>query len=468
MYIKKAIRERIEYLTRYIDYTNLPKKWNEFIDERKSYLIIKNKDSYKCTCCNKTFKSDKKVNEYEICPNCNRTSLVKSNKLKRYDEKKDLYYIEKTPNGKDYIIRIFELWSYFSLDKMNHSVANWGMIILNEFFFQTETYVSNNFKNNMGSTSIAHYEETEQWKPYYYRLRECGTYYPYNLNNLFGYKYYDLEAMAKKCENMNLPKIVYGANHNSRSLEMLMKAGLYELAYDYKDYDKKGTFKDIFGVDISYLPFMQENNISSNELKMLARFNVKDIEFIKYMASLYRLDELLNYCKPLDLYKYKPNDIYTYIDYLKFANELGYDLKDKKTLYPSNLKEKHDQLSNLCEVKKNKAIQSKIKRRSKCLSKNMFNDKTYIVFPAKSFEELQDEAKQQNNCVKTYAKDYANGKCDIYFMRLVENQSKSLVTVEVKNNKVVQSRIANNYLPSKAELNFLKKWERTILRKCEN
>ena len=84
--------------------------------------------------------------------------------------------------------------------------------------------------------------------------------------------------------------------------------------------------------------------------------------------------------------------------------------------------------------------------------------------PAPNLKALQDESKQQNNCVRTYAEKYADGTCDIYFMRDIQNPKKSLVTVEVKNNKVVQSRIKNNNDPNEKQLKFLDRWENIILK----
>ena len=55
------------------------------------------------------------------------------------------------------------------------------------------------------------------------------------------------------------------------------------------------------------------------------------------------------------------------------------------------------------------------------------------------------------------------GKCDIYFMRSVNEKDKSLVTVEVKGNKVVQSRIKYNNLPEEKQKLFLEKWQEKVL-----
>ena len=85
--------------------------------------------------------------------------------------------------------------------------------------------------------------------------------------------------------------------------------------------------------------------------------------------------------------------------------------------------------------------------------------------PAPTLKSLQDESKQQSNCVRTYAEKYADGKCDIYFMRDIKKPKNSLVTVEVKNNKIIQSRIKYNYNPNEKQLKFLDKWENTVLNK---
>mgnify|MGYP004480687593 FL=1 len=49
-------------------------------------------------------------------------------------------------------------------------------------------------------------------------------------------------------------------------------------------------------------------------------------------------------------------------------------------------------------------------------------------------------------------------------MRDIKAQAKSLVTVEVKDNKVVQSRIKYNDSPNKTQIQFLDNWERKVLK----
>ena len=52
-------------------------------------------------------------------------------------------------------------------------------------------------------------------------------------------------------------------------------------------------------------------------------------------------------------------------------------------------------------------------------------------------------------------------------MRLISSKNKSLVTVEIRNNKIVQKRTKNNEITTAEQDEFLKKWEKEILMKKE-
>jgi len=90
----------------------------------------------------------------------------------------------------------------------------------------------------------------------------------------------------------------------------------------------------------------------------------------------------------------------------------------------------------------------------------------FFIRPAKTLNDIKDEAKQQNNCVYTnYSESYAWGDTDIYFLRELKSPKKSLVTVEVRNNKVVQARIKNNEKITKKQKEFLDIWQKEVLQK---
>ena len=87
-----------------------------------------------------------------------------------------------------------------------------------------------------------------------------------------------------------------------------------------------------------------------------------------------------------------------------------------------------------------------------------------MLIPAESFISLEDESKELNHCVRTYAEKYADGNCDIYFMRECEKPTKSLITIEVIDGKIRQSRTKNNGSPDNKQSNFIKKWEKQVLK----
>ena len=251
---------------------------------------------------------------------------------------------------------------------------------------------------------------------------------------------------------------------------------LYNLALRANEFNGKGSFQEIFGVPKDYYPFMKRNNITYKQLKILRLLKEKDInkiryleKFIDYGESTNNLEEIANYISLDRFIKYSKMHhgnvkTYLYKDYLRFANALGFDLKNNRYAFPKNLKKEHDKLEQQYEIQSKILIQKAIIKRGKELSGNKYQNNKFIILPARTLKDLQNESKQQNNCVRTYAEKYAAGTCDIYFMRDVNKPKKSLVTVEVKNNRVVQSRIKNNNEPNENQIQFLQNWEQNVLK----
>ena len=167
----------------------------------------------------------------------------------------------------------------------------------------------------------------------------------------------------------------------------------------------------------------------------------------------------------IDKTDFDKNKYYEYRDYLDLVKKLKLNIEDKTVLYPKNIIQAHDKLLKEYQLQKNKVINNKIKKKWKKLQSNIFKKNGFIVFPAKDLDSLIDESSQQDNCVRTYAEKVANNECDIYFMRLIKDQDHSLVTIEVKGNKIVQKRTKYNGLTTKSQDVFLNLWENTILNK---
>lgn len=482
-YVKKAYRKIFDEID---NRTVLPKGWDKFVKEKAKTqnLIIKHgKNKCTCTYCNNTFLCKKKIGQEAKCPNCHGKYKIKRSNL-RYHDFKDylsiLEYIDDT-----FIIRYFELKTIIDRNHKTHtSAVEFAREIVTDDYYR-KIYINDRVAKCQCHIYIYHHDgwsiDVRNWRLYTrnYSLIDNAMVFPNNIKGILKnteYKYSYIWELVKHVGYVHLPEIVKDTDLFGR-IEILTKMGLYNLALKAKEFYGENNFLQLFGVSKEFYPFMKKYNITNRQLEILRLLQEKDISKIRYLekfcsywdatqniegvAKYVNLNKFIKYAK-----KHRGKiDISIYKDYLKFAFALGLDLKNNKYAFPNNLKKEHDKLEKQYEIHENELINKAIENRSKLLSINNYKDSKFIIFPAKNMEALQDESKQQKNCVRTYAEDYANGESDIYFMRKVDNPEKSLVTVEVERNRVVQSRIKHNKKPNKMQIKFLNKWKKEVLGK---
>ncbi len=256
-----------------------------------------------------------------------------------------------------------------------------------------------------------------------------------------------------------------------KTYEYLVKMKLYKLANSGADqitYSK--NFEKTFDLSKNYYPFMKEYDLDYDEYEALQIYpttNYELLQYIKrYQPTFYRIrlfvkpEQVLKYLKSQNL---SEEYTYEYGDYLDVCLNLGFDLQDKKILFPSNFLEEHDKRFKEVSLINDKDLDKKIKAIAKTLKKYTYEDEKYMIIPASSLNSLVKESREQRNCVRIYAENIANQVCQIFFLRDKKWPNKSLVTIEVRKKKVVQARTKFNNLPSE-ELNMvLEKWEQTVL-----
>lgn len=475
-YLKKEDRLYLERMNKEL---KIPNGWYYFIKKQQKLhnFIIKQNGICKCNNCKHEFKSNKKINDFEKCPKCKITYKIKSTRYSWHVFEDNLVLVQKLDANK-IVIRLFEIFSRFTPEYIRNSgAAEYGRILLieNDDKIEERQYVNDRLISGMyGAHTVYHTHKGKKWRRYdkvYRRLDVDGNVYYNNLKEVFSNTKYQYSQFWELLKHENGVDISYLIRNYRPSIELLTKMKLYKLALCPKTFDVKGSFENRFGVDKKYLKFMIDNNIDADELNILKLYKKENIEEIRYLKrfshyNLEQIAELISLEKFIEYTKMRKRfDIQLYIDYLNFAKDLGMDLKNKKYIFPDNLIEKHDELEKQVKLKKNKIMQNKIRKRYNELKKNKFEGKKYIIFPASSVSSLEDESKQQNNCVRTYAEKYANGNCDIYFMRLANEPKKSLVTVEVRNDRVVQRRTKNNNRTNTSQNKFLDRWEKSIIQK---
>lgn len=112
--------------------------------------------------------------------------------------------------------------------------------------------------------------------------------------------------------------------------------------------------------------------------------------------------------------------------------------------YPEHLDSLHTKLSYMVKVRTRKYDKERwlaaVEKAKELEHTNQF----YCVTVPKTREELCDEATQQSNCVAGYFSRMVEGVCTILFLRNRKTPEKSWITVEVRDNAIVQAKLARN------------------------
>ena len=138
------------------------------------------------------------------------------------------------------------------------------------------------------------------------------------------------------------------------------------------------------------------------------------------------------------------------------------DLNNNNIRFPKNIHKAHDDAMDKYEIVKDEKINKQIGDFSKDLQKYVYEDKNLMIRPASSQQELIDESRQLDHCVRTYGEKMAKRKTSIFFIRKKKNPEKSYVTLELINGKVIQVRGYKNNVHNPLDqsvIDFVHKWE---------
>lgn len=171
-----------------------------------------------------------------------------------------------------------------------------------------------------------------------------------------------------------------------------------------------------------------------------------------------------------------------YIDYLREAREIGYDLESEYFRFPKSLPEAHRISGEVLEKKRAAEKKAKSRKEAAELQKKMknFEDKilkhllpleytsgNLIITAARNEEQLKDESRQLGHCVGKgggYWKEMIEGKSSIFFVRSTEDPTKSLYTLQLRNKSVVQCRGKSNCNMTEEVNAFVNEWMETIVK----
>lgn len=289
---------------------------------------------------------------------------------------------------------------------------------------------------------------------------------------------------------------------SNKKIQIIINGGLD--CYILRDCIEYGTISNtidinenklhkILKINKRYLELIKENLLGQIGLKRiqeiclkLDRLNTNDynylINIIKEEVDAPNIEHFLRntnaYLELIDKYNYNPQKLMKYlardikleqgISSLVEGAMLLKDLNKMSTVmelklnerFPKSLKKDHDILmmnynANKSELKKKEF--SLVVNDEKYKSKIYKNKKYRIIAPQEPSDVIK-EGKAMANCVASYIDDIIKEKCKIYFMRSTENSNKSLITIEVRGDKIVQAKsFANRRIDDESRI-FITEW----------
>lgn len=468
---------------------DIPQNIKDFIIVTSNLISIfdENNTKYYCPKC------VKELTKQNTCPECSRkftlnkklniSNIKEIRNFKNYiyyyvfdiiDDNVLLYLLREYVNYDNPLTYYPYKMSEISIDTIYHILPTEVIDLKNNKHFSYKKLEEIQIKFENASEEISN-EEFDIYETFELNGYEYQYLYTDNLKQLKNtklYKYsniWELEDYFNQ-HYFNLSSLTYYPVYY-KEFEYLIKMKLYNLAINSSGLIKyKGNFKNTFGVDKKYYNFMKDIDIKYSLLEALRLHPTTDIKELNFITNyMYAFEKILKYTSLDDVYNYfqkqklSKDNLSEYSDYIRCCEKMRLNLKDKSILFPKDFFEQHNKITSELIIADDPEIDKRIENLSNIFSLNQYEDEKFIIFPASSVNSLLDESSQQSNCVRTYCDMVSNNECQIYFMRYKNDITKSFVTIEVRDGKVVQAKTKFNKEPDDEVIAILKKWERTLI-----
>lgn len=238
-------------------------------------------------------------------------------------------------------------------------------------------------------------------------------------------------------------KFKYTINQIPKALIKLCKNREIKLSNSILEYYKKNPDAHLIAYKLEYMSLTDEDI-----------YKIWSTDNYDYDNDTYERHYWSYFNKLIEEYGYTAKPLLLYIDQLKtfealedvrFVIQELYDyanmmktISPKFDKYPRHFLTTHKiACRNYNRMKKEfseELFRKRINKQYEC----SFGD--YIFIYPESTQDIKDEAASQNNCVASYIDKVIDGKCHILFLRKKNQPDESLVTIEVRNNHIVQAR----------------------------
>ena len=282
---------------------------------------------------------------------------------------------------------------------------------------------------NIGSVVHIMYNYKNFEQIYSAGLKVFMTPSEYGYNGDFGYTIKEIpKGLRKICKENNIYL-------NNQIVETYMQnPDIYNMVYSLKD---------------NYRGLKKTNLKTITEAKMRGRGLLLTYLHDHFRYDIKTLMEYFDYLKVDLKMRNVKNMMKEYSDYVAKASVLN----ERFEKYPKNFIEEYENVLNIwrqnrkeLNSKKAKKLREERQERENAYFKNNIKHeyeieyKDYIFIYPRSAGEIREEGRNNHNCVATYIDSVIEKSCDIMFLRKKDFPEKSLVTLEIRNGKIVQAR----------------------------
>lgn len=488
-----------------------------------------------CTHCGKIGTVDRKKirlrnNEKGNCPFCESTVTIKAKgkmPCKITDERWTVY-IDRTEKG--FIWRAF--WVHREIFKVPEACYTRQRVSQGMHEYQRSFYTFEGGTPKCDSYEYAEYKQSGKMRWCHDEGKICSglcILYPDNLPQAWEntpMKYSALEILSR-----NLPTVSMRYERGIKAylkhpfLEWLIKMGLNKIAEGVMADNFSGntgklncsgkTIYQILGLDKVNTRVLQQIDGSYDELRLLQvaqqiGLQLKpeqlrgyyeafgcNTDLLKQSGRKVSLHKLVKYitkesenypigdagkCWRYSYMRYKEredprierkrNTAKDWLEYLRWCEEMKYDLDNMFIYMPTNFKNVHDRTAKEYQDYKDAQMRKRQEQMEKKIKKAladaaglpamMMKAKGLAIIIPKSGDEIKEEGRILHHCVGTYVERVARGETLILFVRKEAEPDVPYFTLEYREGKVIQCRGRNNCGMPQNVKTFVKAFERKM------
>lgn len=490
----------------------------EILPQYLFYTYSKGKaamNGYCSACRHEVQVSGPKHNSEGICPRCRKTVIFKSRGKRGYLSDRCTAQVLQRISGDELVIRVMKVYCNYRKEEVPEL----------SFYESTRIFVQRDAQGKFLTDPYHHSFECGDltpWKKGYCPIRYvyqtnfnaevCGHLYhrnldevlrgtPWQYSQLKQFYLFDKEPMSTAPYMEALLKYP--------QLEMLFKMGFYKLTCDLVYRSSPGYLLDCAGKkpfeilkvwpeDIASLRQMnggeavlrtfqkyRENGIRpevrTEIFGWMEKQKIQDDHNILRLMKRMTLQKLFGYAEKqfallhgqktgngLKRYESMGRILDEYRDYLRMCEEQQYDMESTFVLFPRNLQQAHDRISDYIKAKLDAEQKRKFLAVYRQISKTLCFEKDGLViaFP-RSPKDIVAEGNALRHCVGGYVSRVANGNCIILFLRHAGKEKESFYTIEVCDGEIAQVRGLQNCEPTPEVKHFITAWKQNVLQRAE-